>query len=146
MLKSFFSILSLAAIGIGSFCNPVFAGSADSTLLIKKTTDFAVNGEGTAPNWSAAQWFNIAVQNGPGQKQPGRQFSSRVKILYSDKGMYFLFDNEDKKLTATILKILVRCSRKTLWKFFSGLTPPYPFTWNMKYHHLIMNWLSWYLI
>ena len=103
MLKRFFSILSLA-IGIGSICNPAFSGTADSTLVIKKTTDFAVNGEGTAPNWSAAQWVNITVQNGPGQKQPGKQFTSRVKILYSEKGMYFLFDNEDKKLTATILE------------------------------------------
>ncbi|WP_031526611.1 carbohydrate-binding family 9-like protein [Dyadobacter crusticola] len=84
--------------------NLAFALVPDSTLTIKKTTDFKVNGEGTARNWSAAEWFDITVQKGPGQKGPGKQFPTKVKILYSDKGIYFLFDCADQKLTATIME------------------------------------------
>jgi len=79
--------------------SPVIAGSVDSTLVVKKTTDFEVNGEGSAKNWSAASWFDITVQ-----KSPGKALTTRAKILYSEKGVYFLFDCEDKKLTSAIMK------------------------------------------
>jgi len=74
----------------------------DSTLMIKKTTDFEVNGEGTAAQWATAAWFDLTVQKGPNQPAPGKQFSTRVKILYSPTGVYFLYDCTDQKLTATI--------------------------------------------
>lgn len=80
------------------------AAPTDSTLVIKKTTDFKVNGEGTSPNWSGASWFDITVQNGPRQTKPGKQFPTRAKIMYSDKGIYFLFDCTDKRLTSTIME------------------------------------------
>jgi hypothetical protein len=80
------------------------AGRADSTLLVKKTGDFKVNGEGTSPQWNNTAWFNINVQNGPKQTTPGKQFATRVKIMYSEKGIYFLFDCTDKKLTSTIME------------------------------------------
>lgn len=82
----------------------VWSAPVDSTLTVKKTTDFKVNGEGSASNWSAANWFDITVQKGPGQASPGTQFPTKVKILYSDKGIYFLFDCTDKRLTATIME------------------------------------------
>jgi hypothetical protein len=76
----------------------------DSTLVIKRTKDFKVNGEGTASSWAAAKWFDITVQKGPKQTAPGKPYPTRVKILYSDKGIYFLFDCTDQKLTATIME------------------------------------------
>jgi len=79
--------------------DPLFAKIPDSTLIVKKTTDFEVNGEGSAKNWSAASWFDITVQ-----KSPGKALSTKAKILYSEKGVYFLFDCEDKKLTSTIME------------------------------------------
>jgi hypothetical protein len=81
-----------------------FANPADSTLIIRRTTDFKVNGEGTASNWSSAQWLDLTVQKGPNQPAPGKQFPTKVKILYSEKGIYFLFDCTDKKLTSTIME------------------------------------------
>jgi hypothetical protein len=83
---------------------PALSARVDSTLIIKKTTDFNVSGEGSASNWSAANWFDITVQKGPGQGTAGAQFPTKVKILYSDKGIYFLFDCTDKRLTATIIE------------------------------------------
>ncbi|QRR01053.1 carbohydrate-binding family 9-like protein [Dyadobacter sandarakinus] len=95
MLRTFLLLLLSAAL---AHAHP------DSTLIISKTTDFTINGEGTASNWSAARWFDITVQKGPRQPAPGRQFTTRVKVMYSGKGMYFLFDCADKKLTATIME------------------------------------------
>lgn len=80
------------------------AVAADSVLTVKKTTDFKVNGEGSATNWATTKWFDITVQNGPKQAQPGKQFPTKVKILYSDNGVYFLFDCTDKRLTSTIME------------------------------------------
>jgi hypothetical protein len=82
----------------------VLSQPADSSLLVRKTKDFTIDGSGTAAHWETTQWFNITLQNGPHQKQPGNAYASRVKLLYSDKGMYFLFDCEDKKLTSTIME------------------------------------------
>jgi hypothetical protein len=102
MLKKFV----LMGLLIGGFMHVGYANTAvpDSSLTVRKTTDFKVDGEGTASNWSAAQWFNITVQKGPNQPAPGKQFPTRVKIMYSDKGMYFLFDCTDRKLTSTIME------------------------------------------
>jgi len=79
--------------------NRVIAINPDSALVVRKTTDFEVNGEGSAKNWSAASWFDITVQ-----KSPDKALTTRAKILYSEKGVYFLFDCEDKKLTSTIME------------------------------------------
>ena len=85
-------------------CPVAFAAVPDSLVVIKRTSDFKVDGEGSASNWSAAQWLDITVQKGPRQPKPGKQFPTRVKIMYSEKGIYFLFDCTDQKLTATILE------------------------------------------
>lgn len=97
------SILSIL-IGLGSILSTARASNPDSSMIIRKTADFEVDGTGKASNWSATEWVNIHVQNGPGQKKPGHELSTRFKVLYSEKGMYFLFDNEDKRLTSTILE------------------------------------------
>ncbi|WP_414617400.1 carbohydrate-binding family 9-like protein [Dyadobacter sp. 32] len=93
-----FALLLLATLGQASSARI----SADSVLTIKKTSDFEVNGAGTAPQWKTADWFELTVQKGPRQPEPGKQFDTRVKILYSDKGIYFLYNCADQKLTATI--------------------------------------------
>lgn len=114
MLKRFI-LLSLwagilsGAVASGAVASGVVASGAvaqaanpDSSLVIKKTTDFKIDGEGSAANWATAKAFDITVQKGPNQSAPGKPFPTKVKILYSDKGIYFLFDCTDKKLTATI--------------------------------------------
>ncbi|WP_138479091.1 carbohydrate-binding family 9-like protein [Dyadobacter bucti] len=95
-----FVLLAAAIVSAQSNAAPV----PDSSLVVKKTTDFKVNGEGTASNWAAAKWFDITVQKGPRQASAGKAFPTKVKIMYSDKGMYFLFDCTDQKLTSTILE------------------------------------------
>ncbi len=65
-------------------------------LVIEKTMDFEINGQGTAHEWEQTDWVIIPFRHdNPAAKQ------TKAKVLYSGKGMYFLFACEDKKITAT---------------------------------------------
>ena len=101
MLKKFIHLLVWTGFLLGPSAK---AGNPDSSLVIRKTTDFKIDGEGSAANWANAKAFDLRVQKGPGQPAPGNRFPTKVKILYSEKGLYFLFDCTDKKLTATIME------------------------------------------
>lgn len=69
----------------------------DSKLIIKKTNDFEITGEGDANAWQLADWIDLPQRQG---KNDG--WKTQAKILYSDKGLYFLMRGDDKKLTATL--------------------------------------------
>jgi len=69
----------------------------DSTELhIRKTKDFEVTGKGTAPEWNNTAWFSLTKRKG------AVSYQTKCKILYSDKGIYCLFENEDNKISATM--------------------------------------------
>lgn len=72
-------------------------GSAKGSITVKKSSDFKVSGDGSSPNWKSAEWISLAEQ---GPDISG--FKTQVKVLYSEKGIYFLFNCEDKKVTATM--------------------------------------------
>jgi hypothetical protein len=65
-------------------------------LQIKHTADFEITGEGKDPAWNATDWIVLSKIHGPSP------YSTRVKLLYSDKGIYALYDCEDKKITSTL--------------------------------------------
>jgi len=67
------------------------------TLNVKKSPDFEINGEGTHQNWAKAEWVKL-----PQRKRSGEKLSTAVKILYSETGIYFLFDCQDRKITSTM--------------------------------------------
>lgn len=78
-----------------------FQHQSDSTkAFVKKTEDFTVTGDGESSNWKAADWIAITEQESSSTKK----LTTRVKILYSSLGIYFLFQCEDQKLSATLLK------------------------------------------
>jgi len=72
--------------------NPVHASTT-----IKKCQDFKITGDGTSDNWKKTEWLNVSKQ-GSGQAT----YKTKVKVLYSEKGIYFLYNCEDKKLTSTL--------------------------------------------
>ncbi|UFH54514.1 carbohydrate-binding family 9-like protein [Spirosoma sp. KNUC1025] len=75
-----------------------FAQVSDTTrYLIKKTTDFQVNGIGDYAGWNKTSWVPITVQ-----ESANRALTTKTKVLYSETGIYFLFQCDDEKLTATI--------------------------------------------
>lgn len=66
-------------------------------LTVKKTINFEITGDGSASNWKHAEWIFL-----PQRKEKPETYETKVKVLYSDSGMYFLFDCQDKKLISTI--------------------------------------------
>jgi hypothetical protein len=69
---------------------------APKVLHVKSTDDFEVTGDGTAPAWKKAEWEPLSSRT-----PKGVPYKTRVKALYSKKGVYFLADAEDAKITAT---------------------------------------------
>ena len=68
-----------------------------SQVIVKKTADFTITGDGKAPSWATTKWVTISVQ-----ESAGGTINTKAKILYSGTGIYILFWCEDQKLTATI--------------------------------------------
>lgn len=67
------------------------------TITIKKIRDFPVTGAGSHESWNVTGWHEL--------KPIGRgrlNYQTRTKILWSENGIYFLFECEDKILTCTI--------------------------------------------
>jgi cellulose/xylan binding protein with CBM9 domain len=71
--------------------------SGNIPLVVKKCQDFKVTGDGSADVWKSAKWIEI-IKQGP-DKSP---YKTKAKVLYSETGIYFLFDCEDKKITASM--------------------------------------------
>jgi hypothetical protein len=69
---------------------------ADDTILVKRTTDFEVTGNGDSHEWKKALWNSI-----PQRRDTLNKRETKVKTLYSQKGIYFLFNNQDEVLTAS---------------------------------------------
>lgn len=86
------------------FINISHAQSPLSELTIKRTDEFTINGKGTATNWDSTNWFYLTPQKGPKQNIAGPNSSTKVKVLYSLTGIYFLFDCDDQMLTSSIKK------------------------------------------
>lgn len=74
-------------------------GSANENdaLIIRRCTDFKVTGDGTNDQWKKTDWLLLSPQG-----SDVIEYRTRVKVLSSPAGIYFLFDCEDEKLTTTL--------------------------------------------
>src|SRR5262245_53639109 len=68
-------------------------------LKVKATDDFEVTGDGSAKAWEKAEWEPLHKRNAD-----GHPYETKVKVLYSKKGLYVLMDASDAKLSAKIDK------------------------------------------
>ncbi len=66
-------------------------------LIIHRCQDFAVTGRGDAEAWKIADWTSLNRR--PNGKH---EYTARFKMLYSEQGVYVLFDGTDQTLTATM--------------------------------------------
>jgi Carbohydrate family 9 binding domain-like len=66
-------------------------------LPVNPTSDFEITGDGTASSWTNAAWTSITARRGSRSAN-----STRVKLLYSEKGIYCLFFCQDSQITATL--------------------------------------------
>jgi hypothetical protein len=80
-----------------SFSGLFAKNKGTGTLTVKKSADFEITGNGSAVVWDLADWVNL-----PQRVQKPDTYETKVKVLYSETGIYFLFDCQDKKLISTI--------------------------------------------
>ena len=76
------------------FCQTVSVNPLQ--IIVKKCENFTITGDGNAKNWETTSWNVIPMRSGTGE------LTTKAKILYSDTGIYFLFDCEDNKITAAM--------------------------------------------
>jgi len=69
---------------------------ADSSIPVVKCIDFELTGDGSNAEWNKTKWQSLTQH---GTTSP---YSTRFKILYSDSGIYCLYDCEDSKISATM--------------------------------------------
>ena len=67
------------------------------TWRAKYSKDFTITGDGSAANWNNTEWLNMPLR---GNKEVA--YKTKIKMLYSDSGIYCLYHCEDKKITATL--------------------------------------------
>lgn len=72
---------------------------ATREMHVRRTEDFEVTGDGSAPAWKEAAWHGLTRRGAD-----GLPYETRVKALYSSKGLYLLMDAADRKVTATFQK------------------------------------------
>jgi hypothetical protein len=88
-------------------------GPAPRVLRILRTEDFVVNGQGDAAAWEKAPWEPLHVR---GDK--GHPYQTRVKMLYSETGLYVLMEAEDRKVTATMDEDFLDLWNEDVFEFF----------------------------
>ena len=90
--------LTLMIMGITINQTETFAQEQNrGSVIVKKCSDFKVNGKGDAEQWKSADWITL-----PQLTPQPLEYSTKVKVLYSSTGIYFLFDCEDRKLISTM--------------------------------------------
>lgn len=86
---------------ISNFCvmeSPTGQNSSGTNYLeVQPVNDFEVTGDGSSPEWNSAEWENM-----PRRSNDRINYETRVKALYSQKGIYFLFFCEDRVINATM--------------------------------------------
>jgi hypothetical protein len=80
---------------------------ASATFKVEKTKDFDFRSDRIARNWSKTKWVRLIQIKG--EKTKG--YYTKVKVLYSKTGIYFLFECGDQVLTAAFHQ-----NFKKLWK------------------------------
>ena len=120
--KSIVNLLIAAFVFCFISSNRVFSQSpADNVLLIKKCNDFEVTGDGSSSEWDKTDWVELK-QQGPNESP----YTTRAKVLYSETGIYFLYDCVDKILNATIKEDFMNIFTEDVVEFFLWTDERYP--------------------
>ena len=96
-MVSFIRSLSYLLISIPVFTIAQQVDSKNNTLKIHPTFDFEFTGDGSAKSWDMAEWTVLPPREGARS-----YYQTKVKLLYSQKGVYCLFFCYDRQITATL--------------------------------------------
>ena len=100
----------------------IFFGRPSAKILrIQRTEDFVVNGRGNASAWKKTAWEPLKLRTTDGHK-----YKTRVKMLYSETGLYVLMEAEDRKITATMKKDFLDLWNEDVFEFFLWPDERYP--------------------
>src|SRR5664280_2731428 len=114
------------------------ANSEGDSVTIKKCQDFKITGNGTSAAWNRTGWINLIQQ-----EPKAAPYQTKVKVLYSDKGIYFLFNCEDKKLSSTMKADNMNLWEEDVVEIFFGPMKTSLFISSMNFLPLILNCRSW---
>lgn len=98
-MKNTFGLIKLIFIPLICFLvSNTKAQVADSTTwVVQKTKDFVLNGNGNAEEWNTTDYLEL-----PKRRNGAMDYKTKMKILYSETGIYCLYQCEDKIITSTI--------------------------------------------
>ncbi len=88
-------------------------GPATKELRVLATDDFEIDGAGSAGAWKKAEWTPLSRRGSAGHDYP-----TRVKMLYSPKGLYVLMDASDGQITATMREDFQDLWKEDVFEFF----------------------------
>lgn len=99
------------------------AGEVKETipLLVKKCPDFDLTGTGDNSEWARTEW-NYLEKLDTG----GKSYTSKFKILYSEKGMYVLFSGDDDKISTSFDKDFGDLFKGDVFEVFFHTDPKTP--------------------
>ena len=89
------------------------AASPHPTYRVQRAADFPVTGDGRAAAWQRSEWEGL-------QRRPGgeRDYETRYKMVYSDRGLYVLLDGTDRRLSATMTADFLDLWTEDVFEFF----------------------------
>ena len=94
---------------------------ADKVLRIRQTKDFIISGRGDSSAWEKATWETLHLRS-----SGGHQYDTRVKMLYSQIGLYVLMEAEDRMITATMKEDFLDLWNEDVFEFFLWPDERYP--------------------
>ena len=86
---------------------------AGKVMRVRRTGDFDVNGVGDAENWSKAEWVSLSLR-----RTDRHKYETRIKMLYSESGVYVLMEAEDRFITATMEEDFLDLWNEDVFEFF----------------------------
>jgi hypothetical protein len=92
----------------------------DARLEIRHVQDFEVTGAGDHLAWDSTEWIALSRIKG------NSPYETRAKILYSDKGIYALYECQDKKINATLQEDFTSLWREDVIELFLWPDETYP--------------------
>lgn len=116
----FYGAACLAVCSTGLLCSTGLAADRP-TLKVPSCEHFQVNGRGDAEAWSKAPWQEIKLRPGGAVK-----YQTRFKMLYSDQGIYVLFDAEDRVLTSSMQADFLHLWEEDVFECFFWTDERYP--------------------
>lgn len=112
--------VTAATLVLMAFSGSVLAADPP-TLIVQKCNDFEVTGTGDAIAWEACDWVELNRRDN-GQLD----YTAQFKMLYSDTGVYVLFDGSDQTLTATMQADFLDLWNEDVFECFFWTNPKDP--------------------